>query len=160
MAASGTAPAPASGNFAYGFQAHMWDLGAQAKGFVVGDVKQAGFNWIKHQIEWTTIETAAGKYDWTEMDNIINADAGAGLNVMVSVQHAPEFLRGPASGLMPADPSTYQKLMQAMASRYAGKIKHTSCGTKRTWRARRGRQRRPVNVPAAVEGGLHRHQSG
>ena len=121
--AGGTAPAPASGNFAYGFQAHMWDLSDQAKGFVVGDVKQAGFNWIKHQIEWTTIETSAGKYDWTEMDNIINADVGAGLNVMVSVQHAPEFLRGPSSGLMPADPANYQKLMQAMASRYAGKIK-------------------------------------
>ena len=50
-------------------------------------------------------------------------DVGAGLNIMVSVQHAPDFLRGPSSGLMPADPSTYQRLMQAMASRYAGKIK-------------------------------------
>ena len=53
----------------------------------------------------------------------INTDVGAGLNIVLSVQHAPTFLRGPASGLMPADPSTYQRLMQAMASRYAGKIK-------------------------------------
>jgi hypothetical protein len=116
-------PAPASGNFAYGFQVHMWDISQQAKGFVVGDVKQAGFNWVKHQIEWASVETAPGQYDWTEMDSIINTDTGAGLNVMVSVQHAPEFLRSPSSGLMPSDPTTYQKFLQAMASRYAGKIK-------------------------------------
>jgi hypothetical protein len=101
----------------------MWDISQQAKGFVVGDVKQAGFNWAKHQVEWIAVETAPGQYDWTELDNIINTDTGAGLNVMVSVQHAPQFLRGPASGLMPADPSTYQRFLQAMASRYAGKIK-------------------------------------
>src|SRR5919197_4957162 len=118
----GTAPV-ASGSFAYGFQVHMWDISQQAKGFVVGDVKQAGFNWAKHQIEWAAVETAPSQYDWSELDSIINTDIGAGLNVMVSVQHAPEFLRGPASGLMPADPSTYQRFLQAMASRYAGKIK-------------------------------------
>jgi polysaccharide biosynthesis protein PslG len=114
---------PTASTFAYGFQAHMWDISQQAKGFVVGDVKQAGFNWIKHQVEWAAIETAPAQYDWTELDSIVNTDVGAGLNVMVSVQHAPDFLRGPSSGLMPADPSTYQRVMQAMASRYAGKIK-------------------------------------
>ena len=42
---------------------------------------------------------------------------------MLSVQHAPAFYRSPASGLMPSDPATFQTLMQAMASRYAGKVK-------------------------------------
>ena len=116
-----TTPAPA-GNFAYGFQVHMWDISPQAKGFVVGDVKQAGFGWVKHQVEWQAIEQAPGQYDWSELDSIVTADVGAGLNVLVSVQHAPDFLRGPTSGLMPADPTTYQRLLQAMSSRYAGKI--------------------------------------
>jgi polysaccharide biosynthesis protein PslG len=122
--AGGSPSTPAAnGSFAYGFQAHMWDLNPQAKGFVVGDVKQAGFGWIKHQIEWLSVEQSAGQYDWSELDNIVNQDVGAGLNVMLSVQHAPQFYRSPTSGLMPADPSTFQRLMQAMATRYAGKVK-------------------------------------
>ncbi|HEX8966562.1 MAG TPA: hypothetical protein VF937_01695, partial [Chloroflexota bacterium] len=82
-----TAP---TGPFAYGFQVHMWDISQQAKGFVVGDVKQAGFNWVKHQVEWAAIESAPGKYDWSELDAIVNTTSGAGLNVIFSVQHAPE----------------------------------------------------------------------
>ena len=42
---------------------------------------------------------------------------------MLSVEHAPAFYRSPSSGLMPSDPSTFQRFMQAMASRYAGKVK-------------------------------------
>ena len=124
QAAAGGGPgAAAASGFAYGFQAHMWDLSQQAKGFVVADVKQAGFNWIKHQVEWQQIERAPGQYDWSELDATIDTDLGAGLNIMFSVMHAPDFYRSPTSGLMPSDPATYQQFMQALSSRYAGKIK-------------------------------------
>lgn len=120
---AGGSSAPATNsNFAYGFQVHMWDVSPQAQSFVVGDVKQAGFNYLKHQVEWTAVEPSTGQYDWSELDKIVTAANGAGLKVVLSVQHAPEFYRSPSSGLMPSDPSTYQRLMQAMASRYAGKI--------------------------------------
>jgi hypothetical protein len=118
---AGGGTTPASG-FAYGFQVHMWDVSQQAKGFVVGDVKQAGFSWIKHQVEWLAVEQSPGQYDWSEVDAIVNTDVGAGLNVLISVQHAPDFYRTSASGLMPADPSKFQQLMQAMAGRYASKV--------------------------------------
>jgi hypothetical protein len=118
-----TPPATPSTNFAYGFQVHMWDMNAQAKSAIVGNVKQAGFNWVKHQVEWSAVEPSAGKYDWTELDNIVNANTAAGLNVMLSVLHAPTFYRSATSGLMPSDPATFQRLMQAMASHYAGKVK-------------------------------------
>jgi hypothetical protein len=123
-ATASTSPSPAAtgSNFAYGFQVHMWDLSPQGKGLVVGDVTQAGFNWLKHQVEWTAVEPTAGQYDWSELDSIVSAATAAGLHIVVSVQHAPTFYRGPSSGLMPADPTNYQKVMQAMASRYAGKI--------------------------------------
>ncbi len=101
----------------------MWDINQQAKGFVVGDVKQAGFNWIKEQINWDAIENAPGQYDWSELDAIVNADVGAGLNIMLSVEEAPSFYRSPTSGLMPSDPSKFQQVMQVMATRYAGKVK-------------------------------------
>ena len=50
----------------------MWDVSTQAKGFAVGDVKQAGFGWVKHQVEWLAVETAQGQYNWTELDAIVN----------------------------------------------------------------------------------------
>jgi hypothetical protein len=119
---TGSTTAPANG-FAYGFQVHMWDLSPQAKGFVVGDVSQAGFNWIKEQINWSAVETAPGQYDWSELDTIVNGGNSAKLNVMISVDQAPDFYRSPSSGLMPSDPSKFQQFMQAMAGRYKGKVR-------------------------------------
>jgi polysaccharide biosynthesis protein PslG len=117
-----TTPAPTTSSFAYGFQVHMWDLSAQAKDFVVSDVRQAGFNWVKNQVEWQAVETAPGQYNWAELDNIVNMENSSGLKILLSVAHAPAFYRGPNSGLMPQDPATFQTLMQAMATRYRGKV--------------------------------------
>jgi hypothetical protein len=115
-------PAPATGNFAYGFQVHMWDISSQAKDFVVGDVTQAGFNWIKLQWNWSAIETAPGTYNWSEPDNIINLASSKGIKMLVSAQNAPDFYRGASTGLFPSDPSKFQNFMQAMAGRYRGKV--------------------------------------
>ena len=115
-------PTPA-GQFAYGFQVHTTNVSPQARSAAVGNVKLAGFGWVKHQIEWLSVETTQGVYDWTDVDAVVNSDMGAGLNIMLSVEHAPVFYRGPTSGLMPADPSTFQRFMQAMATRYVGKVK-------------------------------------
>lgn len=117
-----TSGSQASSGFAYGFQAHLWDYNAEAKSLLAGMVQQAGFNWVKQQVEWQTIEPAPGQYNWAELDSIVDAEHGKGLNVLLSVAHAPTFYRSSASGLMPADNSTFQTLMQAMASRYAGKV--------------------------------------
>jgi len=120
-AAGGTPVAP--GAFAYGFQVHTSAISAQARAAIVGNVKLAGFGWVKHQIEWLSIETAPNQFNWAELDAMIQADQAAGLSVLLSVAHAPVFYRSPSSGLMPSDPATFQRLMQAMASRYAGKVK-------------------------------------
>jgi polysaccharide biosynthesis protein PslG len=120
---TGGAPATPSGSFGYGFQVHLWDLNQQAKGLVVGNVKQAGFNWSKNQWNWSAIEKAPGQYDWSEPDRIVDAEASAGLNILISVQDSPAFYRSPSSGLMPSDPSKFGQLMQAMAARYKGRVK-------------------------------------
>jgi len=115
-------PTP-TGSFAYGFQVHTTHVSPQARSAVVGNVKLAGFGWVKHQIEWLSVEQTQGVFDWSEVDAAVNSDLDAGLNIMLSVQHAPVFYRSPASGLMPTDPSTFQTFMQSMASRYVGKVK-------------------------------------
>jgi hypothetical protein len=119
---AGGGGAPVTSTWGYGFNVHMWYFSQDAKNQTAGLVKQAGFSWLAHQVEWTQVETAPGVYDWSGLDPIVNTAASDGLNVMLSVLHAPTFHRSPTSGLTPADPNTYRNLMQAMASRYAGKV--------------------------------------
>jgi hypothetical protein len=113
--------APKNG-WGYGFQVQLWHYDATARSNVLGDVKQAGFNWITEQIEWDAVETDVGNYDWTQLDNIVGDASNAGLNIMLSFEHAPVFYRTPSSGLMPGDPTTYGTFLAAVASRYAGKV--------------------------------------
>jgi polysaccharide biosynthesis protein PslG len=115
-----TAAAP--NGWGYGFQVQLWHYDAVARSNVIGDVKQAGFNWITEQIEWDAVEMAPGDYDFTQLDNIVGDANTAGLNVMLSFEHAPLFYRTDTSGLMPGDPGTYGALLSAVASRYAGKV--------------------------------------
>ncbi|MBV8716238.1 MAG: cellulase family glycosylhydrolase, partial [Chloroflexi bacterium] len=112
----------AKNGWGYGFQVQLWHYDPTARSNVLGDVKQAGFNWITEQIEWDAVELQPGTYDWTQLDNIVGDANTAGLNVMLSFEHAPAFYRTDTSGLMPGDPSTYGALMGAVASRYAGKV--------------------------------------
>src|SRR3977135_2359250 len=121
VASSAQTTAPAAG-FAYGFQVHLWHFDQIARSNVIGDVKQTGFNWMTEQIEWSSVETDVGQYDWTELDKIVGDGAKAGLRIMLSFAHAPAFYRTDASGLMPSDPNTFGVFMQTVAARYAGKV--------------------------------------
>jgi polysaccharide biosynthesis protein PslG len=112
----------AKNGWGYGFQVQLWHYDPAARSNVIGDVKQAGFNWITEQIEWDAVELAPGSYDWSNLDNIVGDANNAGLNVMLSFEHAPDFYRTDTSGLMPGDPSTYGTFLGAVASRYTGKI--------------------------------------
>jgi polysaccharide biosynthesis protein PslG len=116
-------PLPSGGSaWGYGFQVQLWHFNNDAKRQTLGLVKQAGFTWAKHQVEWTAIETQQGQYTWSELDSIVDAAMANNTKVMLSVQHAPEFYRSPSSGLFPSDPNTYQTFMQALATRYRGKV--------------------------------------
>jgi hypothetical protein len=114
-------PSSASG-WGYGFQVQLWNFNPDAKQQVVGLIKQAGFTWMKHQVEWQTIETQPGQYDWSELDTIVDSATANNSKVLLSVQHAPPFYRSASSGLFPTDPNTYQTFMQALATRYRGKV--------------------------------------
>ncbi len=112
----------AKNGWGYGFQVQLYGYDPTATQNVVGDVTQAGFNWMTEQIEWDTVETSPGNYDFSQLDNIVNAGNTAGLNIMLSFQHAPAFYRTDTSGLMPGDPTTYGAFLGAVASRYAGQV--------------------------------------
>jgi hypothetical protein len=119
---SPTTPVATNSTFGYGFQVQLWDFNADAKKQTLGFVQQAGFNWAKHQVEWTSVETAPGQFDWSELDSIVNTTSAANTKMLLSVQHAPTFYRNANSGLFPSDPSTYRTFMQTVATRYKGKV--------------------------------------
>jgi polysaccharide biosynthesis protein PslG len=112
----------AKNGWGYGLQVQLWHYDPTATQNVLGDVTQAGFNWMTEQIEWNAVETSPGNYDFTQLDNIVAAGQNAGLNIMLSFEHAPDFYRTDSSGLMPGDPSTYGAFLAAVASRYAGQV--------------------------------------
>jgi Cellulase (glycosyl hydrolase family 5) len=115
-------PIGPNAGFAYGFQVQLWQFDADAKRRVLGLIQQAGFNMVKHQVEWSAVETAPGQFDWTELDAVIATAIATRTRIMLSVQHAPTFDRSPSSGMFPSDPATYRTLMQAVATRYRGKV--------------------------------------
>jgi polysaccharide biosynthesis protein PslG len=127
-AATATAPNPeffpvgANAGFAYGFQVQLWNLTGDDKRRVLGLIQQAGFNMVKHQVEWSAVETAPGQFDWSELDAIVAAAITDNLRILLSVQHAPAFYESASSGMFPADPSTYRNFTQVLATRYRGKI--------------------------------------
>ncbi|HEX8967437.1 MAG TPA: hypothetical protein VF937_06135 [Chloroflexota bacterium] len=112
----------ARSGWGYGVQVQLWHYDTGARSNVIGDVTQAGFNWITEQIEWDAVELDPGNYDWTQLDALVGDASTAGLNVMLSFEHAPVFYRTDTSGLMPGDPSTFGSFMAAVASRYAGRV--------------------------------------
>ena len=120
--APGPAPAPTTSNWAYGFNVHLWYFSQDAKGQTVGLIQQAGFNWMKVQLEWFNIETAPNQFNWSELDQIVNTANTGNLKVLLSVVDAPPFYRTPTSGFTPGDPATFRSFMQALGSRYAGKV--------------------------------------
>ena len=108
--------------FGYGFQVQLWHYDPVARSNVIGDVTQAGFNWVTQQIDWQEVEVEPGNYDFSQLDNVVGDTSAAGLKIMLSFFHAPAFYRSDTSGLMPADPSTFGAFMQAVAGRYAGQV--------------------------------------
>ena len=92
--------------FGYGFQVQLWHYDPVARSNVIGDVTQAGFNWVTQQIDWQEVEVEPGNYDFSQLDNVVGDTSAAGLKMMLSFFHAPVFYRSDTSGLMPADPST------------------------------------------------------
>lgn len=115
-------PAPVAPAFAYGMNLEMSDFSQDGKNMTAGLVKQAGFGWMAQQVRWDAIETAPGQFDWSQLDAIVDTGSQNGLKIMLSVVHAPTFYRSPTSGLTPADSTSYWSFVQALATRYAGKV--------------------------------------
>ncbi|MBV9595875.1 MAG: cellulase family glycosylhydrolase [Chloroflexi bacterium] len=113
---------PVNSTWGYGMSVQLWYFSQDAKGQTVGLIQQAGFNWMKVQVQWSTVETAPGQFDWSQLDQIVSTANTGGLKILMSVVDAPSFYQTPTSGLTPGDPNTFKTFMQTVAARYAGKV--------------------------------------
>lgn len=112
----------------YGFNVFLrGDNGSDAAAFnqrALGVVQQAQFSWIRFQLQWRQIESSPGYYDVTSVDRMIDPLAAAGMKLLVSVVGpAPDWYG--ENGNIPTDArglAAFQNLMQALASRYQGKV--------------------------------------
>ena len=104
----------------YGFQAHMYN---QDRRSIVNRTLEAGFGWLKQQVEWRQTEPIEkGGFDWRELDKVVAAVSRAGLHILLSVVQAPEWALGDRSHGPPGDPLNFEDFMRAMSSRYRGRV--------------------------------------
>ena len=104
----------------YGFQAHLYN---QDRRLIVDRTIEAGFDWLKQQVEWRQTEPIekAG-FDWRELDKVVAGVGSAGLKLLLSVVRAPEWALGDRPHGPPADPLDFRDFMQALAGRYRGHV--------------------------------------
>jgi hypothetical protein len=108
----------------YGMQAFLWwrpEVASRDMGMILG----AGFGWVKQTIGWRDVEgSAKGVFDWSRVDWIVAECNKLGLDLLVRIDHQPQWAGGnfPTNG-PPDDLAHLGDFLYIMASRYKGRIR-------------------------------------
>ncbi|MGZ8177362.1 beta-galactosidase [Williamsia sp. SKLECPSW1] len=88
------------------------------------EMQSLGVTNIRLAIPWATVEPAPGQFDWTPIDNMVNAAAARGIGVLGVINTTPTWARGTWTNVYapPDDPATFGTFAGELASRYAGKV--------------------------------------
>ncbi len=112
---SGSPPRMASPD--YGIQAFLW-WRPEVAHRDLGLIRDAGFTWVKQWFAWRDIEgKGKGQYDWSTADRIVDQVEEFGLNLLVRVDHAPDW-----AGPPPGNIDHFTDFLTAMATRYKGRV--------------------------------------
>ena len=90
------------------------------RGRVLILTNNAGFDWVRQQIQWKDIEGPQGNYAWGELDNIVSDVAAHNLKLLISITKEPSFYNE-TNGL-PQDPKSMGDFVEAMMQHYGNKI--------------------------------------
>ena len=122
--ATGTASTGASGNFGYGFNVYArGDAdGADFNSKTIDAVKGAGFNWVRIQIQWQSVEPGKDQYDPLPLDRVVQQYQDSGVKILASVVKAPDWALDPTGKQLLANYSDWEGFMHFLAVRYKGKI--------------------------------------
>ncbi len=108
----------------YGMQAFLW-WRPEVASRDMGMIKDAGFGWVKQNIGWRDVEGAGkGQCDWSRVDWIVYECNKLGLDLLVRIDHQPQWAGGnyPTNG-PPDNHADLGDFLYAMASRYKGRIR-------------------------------------
>ncbi|MBA3531918.1 MAG: LysM peptidoglycan-binding domain-containing protein [Ardenticatenales bacterium] len=112
---------PSSSGMRWGIQAHMLN---EEMSRIVSAASEMRLDWLKQQIRWADFEKTPGNIQWGPIDTLV-ANAG-GKQLLFSVVAAPDWARTAGTDTRvpgpPQDPATLAAFLEAMASRYCGKV--------------------------------------
>lgn len=110
--------------FGYGFNI-AWrgdDGGADYNRRTLQAVEDAGFNWVRVQIEWADIERARHEWHPLGVDRLLEAYEGSDVKILVSVVEAPDWARDPTGEQFLRDYADWEGFMHFLAERYRGRV--------------------------------------
>lgn len=113
-----------TGALQYGFNVFLAgnSQGAALNARTMAKVNEAGFGWVRVQLQWSELEPAPGKYNTAPYDTIIGAAENGGANVLVSVVKAPAWASPSRPGALPEDTRAFGRTMAFLATRYQGRV--------------------------------------
>ena len=103
----------------YGINVHLAQNNTLAK------VRAAGIAWIRIDINWSVIETSKGKFNYSEVDRVVNYSAANGLSIYASISFTPSWANGKKGKTYPAsNVADWKNFVSRTIARYKNKIKY------------------------------------
>lgn len=97
------------------------DPGYNFTNAAVADWRNLGMTWVRKQINWSSIETSPGVYDFSQVDNLVAKANANGILVDFPIQNPPSWHQDPQNCNLPiaADEAAFGKVL---VSRYGSRI--------------------------------------
>lgn len=110
--------------FAYGFNV-AWRGDEQGDAFnrqTAELVQEAGFGWVRIQVEWKALEPQPGQWDFRPLDRVVSAYTPLGIKILATIVEPPEWARDPSGQELLSDYGTFEQAMRRLARRYRDEI--------------------------------------
>jgi hypothetical protein len=85
-------------------------------------VEEMGFDWVVWGLQWSLAEYPKGTYHWQGLDELLDAAETLGLKVVLRVDSAPSWARGPDPGAPPDNMADLGDFMYELASHCEGRV--------------------------------------
>ena len=92
-------------------------------------VAGTGADWVRFDMDWSVIEPARGRFDWSGTDRVVAAADSHDLQVLGLLTHTPRWARTTEADAddthgMPADPDEFGRFAGDVADRYSDSVSH------------------------------------
>lgn len=130
---SSTLPRPDAPGAAPPFAGVTLQLADRPPAFIatrLAALRAAGFGWVRLHFNWSTIEPAPGRFEWSEADRLVAAIIAAGLEPVAVLNTTPDWALAPTDAVAknhlapPADFADFARFAAAFARRYGDHIRY------------------------------------